>query len=491
MMSRDSEDGYRESPDKSDQGSEVSRRKFLESRFMRNTFDPDMFDSSHVSTTINRARSFEVNDKSGRPVSIPIGDDMGHLSRRIYMGRDVSLNEFEDQQAESFGSRLVLNSVRKADTEERSNRIIDGSGSAPKCQTNGPTIVSPLMVSRFIGELIREHMVDGHRLQWSVHPRPQFTRHDFPSVPAMMTPGSYDFLNRPGYKYPHSPSTSASRQAEVPRPPELDEIVQFFHKICADSLMEYECAIISLIYIERVIRMSDGMLTINAINWKGLVLASMLLSSKVCPCLFPFPNTLHEICLHHITRVVIVLIVHLWLQVWDDFHIRNADYTEIFFGLGLERINSLELGLLKVMRNDLWVSPSQYAEVHFKIQEMFTKDELNKATAERHIVKKQRSNIRRKKPVPMTRTPKNAGHTSPSFVPHQVHCFNSATGNSSKHGDPSVITSSKTFPIKKSLGSHIRCGFRASIRRFINWAFLYHCGRITDVATSPSVAPPK
>lgn len=234
---------------------------------MRNTFDPGLFENSRASLTITRPHSADVNELPSQ-LSIPLEDDMGHLSRRIYMGRDVSLCQVEEVQAQSFGSRIVLNSIRCAGAEGIGNKI-EGNASTV---SHGPTIVSPYMVSRFIAELIKELMLEDHRLRWSSQPTPWVVKNEYRSSP-IITPSSYDFLTRPGYR-----SASSVSEIEVPT---LEDIVEFFYKICTDSQMEYECAIISLIYIERVIQMSNGMFTLNANNWKGLVLAAMLLSSKV------------------------------------------------------------------------------------------------------------------------------------------------------------------------------------------------------------------
>lgn len=140
------------------------------------------------------------------------------------------------------------------------------------------------------------------------------------------------------------------------------------------------------------------------------------------------------------------------------------------------------------MHNDLWVSPSKYANVHFKIQEMFAKDELNKALhAERHLVQKQRSNIRRKKPVPMTGSRKS-GNVSPSFVAHQVHCIN-RNGSNSKCGDPQSAVQAP-YPTK-SIGSRIRSSVRVGIGRFLKWIFLYNCGNVNDAVIQQSRGAPK
>lgn len=110
--------------------------------------------------------------------------------------------------------------------------------------------------------------------------------------------------------------------------------------------MEYECAIISLIYITRLVTLSNGSFVLNEDTWRGALLACMLVSSKV----------------------------------WDDFAMFNADYCCIFNGLTLSRVNELELQLLRLLMSDLYVSASQFAITHFKVQELVTKEEIRRVT---------------------------------------------------------------------------------------------------------------
>ncbi|CAE7775027.1 CCNY, partial [Symbiodinium microadriaticum] len=108
-----------------------------------------------------------------------------------------------------------------------------------------------------------------------------------------------------------------------------ETIFSFVHTLCAQSQMEYECAVLSFLYLERVIRMSHGMFKLDNGNWKGPVLSCMIMANKV----------------------------------WDDFHMSNVDYVFIFPSLTLQRINELELQLLRVLNANLWVGVGEYAEI--------------------------------------------------------------------------------------------------------------------------------
>ena len=110
--------------------------------------------------------------------------------------------------------------------------------------------------------------------------------------------------------------------------------------------MEYECAIISLIYLTRLVRLSHKSFRLNEDTWRGAVLACMLVANKV----------------------------------WDDFAMFNVDYCCIFHGLTLARVNELELQLLRLLMADLHVTASQFALTHFMVQDLVTKEEIRRVS---------------------------------------------------------------------------------------------------------------
>ena len=126
--------------------------------------------------------------------------------------------------------------------------------------------------------------------------------------------------------------------------PTLQSITNFVAKLCNDTQTEYECIVISLIYVRRLIKNSNGELVLSKENWKGIIMSCIVLSNKV----------------------------------WDDFHMQNLDYCYVFNGLTLQRVNSLELQLLISMDTRCNVSPSVYAQTHFEIQAMITLTNIEK-----------------------------------------------------------------------------------------------------------------
>jgi hypothetical protein len=115
-------------------------------------------------------------------------------------------------------------------------------------------------------------------------------------------------------------------------------------KICVDSQMEYECSVISFIYIMRMLKLYRGSFSLTEETYKGVVLAAMVLANKI----------------------------------WDDFAMKNSEYCSIFYGLTLQRVNDLELAMFLALRNKLFVNRSEYAAAHFSIQELITKEEIER-----------------------------------------------------------------------------------------------------------------
>ena len=63
--------------------------------------------------------------------------------------------------------------------------------------------------------------------------------------------------------------------------PSLDDVTTFFREIFFKAQMEADCIIMSLIYIERLIKVTHGRLRPKANNWRSILFSTMILSSKV------------------------------------------------------------------------------------------------------------------------------------------------------------------------------------------------------------------
>ena len=111
--------------------------------------------------------------------------------------------------------------------------------------------------------------------------------------------------------------------------PSFDIITQFYRDIFRKSQMESDCIIMSLIYIERLIKETNGGVRPRNRNWKSLLFASMIMASKV----------------------------------WDDLSMWNSDFSKICASFTLQRVNQLEISMLSVLKYSvkvcsIWVSYS-------------------------------------------------------------------------------------------------------------------------------------
>lgn len=127
--------------------------------------------------------------------------------------------------------------------------------------------------------------------------------------------------------------------------PSLDEITNFYRDVFRRAQMESDCIIMSLIYVERLIKNTNGGLRPRPSNWRSLLFSSMILSSKV----------------------------------WDDLSMWNADFSQTCpsgVRFSLQRINELELAVLNALDYKVKVPASEYAKYYFLLRSMLIKSGL-------------------------------------------------------------------------------------------------------------------
>ena len=127
--------------------------------------------------------------------------------------------------------------------------------------------------------------------------------------------------------------------------PSLDEITSFYRDVFRRAQMESDCIIMSLIYVERLIKITDGGLRPRPSNWRALLFSCMILSSKV----------------------------------WDDLSMWNADFSQTCpsnVKFSLQRINELELAVLNALDYKVKVPASEYAKYYFLLRSMLIKSGL-------------------------------------------------------------------------------------------------------------------
>jgi hypothetical protein len=125
----------------------------------------------------------------------------------------------------------------------------------------------------------------------------------------------------------------------------LDEVTRFYRDIFFKAQMETDCIIMSLIYVERLVKRTAGGLRPRACNWRSLLFSCMIMSSKV----------------------------------WDDLSMWNADFSQSCppgVSFTLQRINQLELSVLHALTFQVKVPASEYAKYYFLLRSMLIKSGL-------------------------------------------------------------------------------------------------------------------
>jgi hypothetical protein len=129
------------------------------------------------------------------------------------------------------------------------------------------------------------------------------------------------------------------------RSPSLEEVTSFYRDVFFKAQMETDCIIMSLIYVEGLIKRTNGDLRPRASNWRSLLFSCMILSSKV----------------------------------WDDLSMWNVDFSQSCppgVSFPLKRINQLELAVLNALTFQVKVPASEYAKYYFLLRSMLIKSGL-------------------------------------------------------------------------------------------------------------------
>lgn len=164
------------------------------------------------------------------------------------------------------------------------------------------------------------------------------------------------------------------RPGDKPPSPSLDEITSFYRDVFGRAQMEADCIIMSLIYVERLIKCTNGTLRPRTSNWRSILFSCMVLSSKV----WDDSKFLQRFSLlmdpfRRLHNSYIFALSCLTVSMW------NADFSQTCptgVEFSLKRINELEIAVLNALSFIVKVPASEYAKYYFLLRSMVIKSGL-------------------------------------------------------------------------------------------------------------------
>ncbi|XP_022665795.1 cyclin-Y-like protein 1 [Varroa jacobsoni] len=151
-------------------------------------------------------------------------------------------------------------------------------------------------------------------------------------------------------RYPLTKEESCTLRAE----PDHRTIYRFMRSLFNAALLSAECAIVTLVYLERLLTYAETDMV--PVSWRRMLLGAILLASKV----------------------------------WDDQAVWNVDYCLILKETRVEDMNNLERRLLELIDFNINVPSSVYAKYYFELRSLaeqnglaFPAEPLSRSRAQR------------------------------------------------------------------------------------------------------------
>jgi hypothetical protein len=144
---------------------------------------------------------------------------------------------------------------------------------------------------------------------------------------------------------------------EIPIP-DFECIYRYLKTIFDKLQLSTECAIIALIYIERLVG-TNADVKFHARNWRTILLAALLTASKVW---------VRRVCVDTFYFLCLAVFQTLLMFLQDDLSSWNIEFSEIFPVFTLQDVNRLEVLFLERLKWNLAITGSEYARYYFSLR---------------------------------------------------------------------------------------------------------------------------